>query len=128
MRCCTPSAPPSTAPARGEDRVFRYGGDEFAVLLPDVDAAAEAIGERVRQAVARLTAKEAARVTITVGVAAYPQDAVDKNDLIAAADIALYLGKQSGEDRVVRADEVPSEMRDLRSTLDRLAGRPAPPR
>ena len=75
----------------------------------------------MRQAVARLTAKEAARVTITVGVAAYPQDAVDKNDLIAAADIALYLGKQSGEDRVVRADEVPNEMRDLRSTLDRLA-------
>jgi diguanylate cyclase (GGDEF)-like protein/excisionase family DNA binding protein len=108
--------------ARGEDRVFRYGGDEFAVLLPDVNAvAAEAIGERVRLAVARLTAKEAARVTITVGVAAYPADAVDKNDLIAAADIALYAGKQSGEDRVVRADEVPNEMRDLRSTLDRLA-------
>ena len=53
---------------------------------------------------------------------------MDKNDLIAAADIALYLGKQSGEDRVVRADEVPNEMRDLRSTLDRLARRPAPPR
>jgi response regulator RpfG family c-di-GMP phosphodiesterase len=69
----------------------------------------------------RLTAKEPTRVTITVGVAAFPTDATDKNDLIAAADTALYLGKQSGADRVVRADEVPRDMRDLRSTLDRLA-------
>ena len=109
--------------ARGEDRVFRYGGDEFAVR-----AAGRRLREPPRRSASgcarrwpRLTAKEAARVTITVGVAAYPDDAVDKNDLIAAADIALYLGKQSGEDRVVRADDVPHEMRDLRSTLDRLA-------
>ena len=51
----------------------------------------------------------------------YPDDAVDKNELIAAADIALYHGKQSGGDRVTRAAEVPGEMRDLRDTLDRSA-------
>lgn len=108
--------------ARANDRVYRYGGDEFGLVLRDVDATtAASIGERVRRAVARLTAKELSPVTITVGVASWPSDAADKNGLIAAADTALYFGKQSGEDRVVLASDVPREMRDLRGTLDQLA-------
>lgn len=108
--------------ARANDGVYRYGGDEFALILRGVDAATGAtIGERVRRAVARLTAKELSPVTITVGVASHPSDADDKNALIGAADTALYFGKQSGEDRVVLAADVPSEMRDLRGTLDQLA-------
>jgi diguanylate cyclase (GGDEF)-like protein len=108
--------------ARAEDRVYRYGGDEFVLILNGVNAEdAATVGERVRAAVARLTARDPEPVTISIGVAAFPGDAPAKNDLIAAADTALYYGKQSGGDRVVRADEVPREMRDLRTTLDRLA-------
>jgi diguanylate cyclase (GGDEF)-like protein len=108
--------------ARSEDRVYRYGGDEFALILPraTVAGAARAAG-RLRTAVAALTAGDPTPVTITIGVAGMPADARDRAGLIAIADAALYYGKRAGEDRVVRSDQLPPDVDELRGTLDELA-------
>ena len=108
--------------ARSEDSVYRYGGDEFALILPrSGTAAGTRVAQRIRTAVARLTADNDTPVTITIGVASLPDQATDRGGLIAAADAALYYGKRSGENRVVRADHLPRDLGDLRGTLDELA-------
>ncbi|MDQ3345677.1 MAG: hypothetical protein M3473_05200, partial [Chloroflexota bacterium] len=67
------------------------------------------------------TADTATPVTITIGVAGLPGDAHDRAGLIEAADTALYYGKRAGENRVVRSDELPRDVVDLRGRLDDLA-------
>ncbi len=93
---------------RATDVVARYGGEEFIILLLDTGPE-EGYGtaRKLQQVVAAQPLphdenQPAGKVTISVGVAFYPQDSVDGRTLIEYADQALYFSKQSGRNRVSR--------------------------
>jgi diguanylate cyclase (GGDEF)-like protein/PAS domain S-box-containing protein len=96
--------------ARVVDVVARYGGEEFAVILPETSAmGALDLAERIRRIVAgqKITCASglAVSVTISIGVAVFPDDASSEEKLIAQADAALYTAKRTGRNRVVTAAE-----------------------
>jgi len=94
--------------SRPTDLVCRYGGEEFAVILPDThDDGGQLLAERMRQAVAAEnlphTQSTAGVVTISLGIATYHGQYLKAEQLIKAADEALYKAKELGRNRVERA-------------------------
>jgi diguanylate cyclase (GGDEF)-like protein len=90
---------------READLACRYGGEEFAVILPETGRlGAFAVAERIRQRLDRGFAEpiggQAVDVRLSGGIAAFPEDAGDPEGLVARADQALYLSKRHGKDRV----------------------------
>jgi two-component system cell cycle response regulator len=83
----------------------RYGGEEFAVVLEATDLeGAMRLAERIREDVGRLeipTDKGPLSVTMSIGVAAFPDDSRDQAELIERADMALYHAKETGRNRVI---------------------------
>lgn len=93
--------------ARGVDRVCRYGGEEITVMLPETDVdAASVIAERLRAAVEAqsfdIDQGNTLRITVSIGVATWPNHANNVQALVAAADAALYAAKQGGRNRMTR--------------------------
>ena len=92
---------------RAHDLLGRYGGEEFALLLPGIDKnAAVEIVERCRQAIGRENIEHkghSIKVTVSAGVAAFGEDGSDLETLIMAADTALYQAKAFGRNCVVAA-------------------------
>ncbi len=91
--------------ARDTDIVARYGGEEFAIIMPETDAAgAHAIAERIRERIAQeifQTEQGPLRVTLSLGVATFPDDASTKQHLIDLADQCLYFAKRHGRNQSV---------------------------
>jgi diguanylate cyclase (GGDEF)-like protein/putative nucleotidyltransferase with HDIG domain len=101
------------AQLRHYDVPARFGGEEFAILLPETPPEqAFEIAERIRRTVAASsfdveTSSEPIRATISIGVAGFPRDGADANELIHQADLAVYRAKLQGRNRVLDASSEP---------------------
>ena len=92
---------------REHDVVARYGGEEFALILAGTPRNAGAdLGERVRKTIAEQKfsfEENLLPVTISLGLATFPEDGDTRQALLKAADRALYKAKETGRNRVVTA-------------------------
>jgi diguanylate cyclase (GGDEF)-like protein/putative nucleotidyltransferase with HDIG domain len=108
---------------RHYDVPARFGGEEFAILLPETPPEqAFEIAERIRRTVAASTfdvetSSEPIRATVSIGVAGYPRDGADTNELIHQADLAVYRAKLQGRNRVLDASSDPLELPEQRQAM-----------
>jgi diguanylate cyclase (GGDEF)-like protein len=100
---------------RRADIACRYGGEEFVVLLPESDSShAVMAAEKLRQAILKVDFEGEDKmpdgvVSVSIGVAAYPEHGEDAGELLHHADKGLYEAKRGGRNRVVLLDDEETE-------------------
>jgi diguanylate cyclase (GGDEF)-like protein/PAS domain S-box-containing protein len=116
---------------RAADTVSRHGGDEFLVLLPEIEDVSDAarIAEKLMEEIARryTVGAHALMTTVSIGIAVYPENGEHMADLLRNADAAMYAAKELGRNRFqfftesmnVRAAQRLSLETELRSALER---------
>lgn len=113
------------------DLAARVGGEEFGLLLPaTARLGAATAAQRIRHALARTEVVGVGRVTLSMGVATWPEDGSSESDLIRTADERLYHAKASGRDQVCSdagPDSPEAGDRAARALAEAAGGRPQPP-
>ncbi len=104
-----------TKDMREVDTVARYGGEEFVIILPETTAfSATRVAQRIRHSIEQAkffagSANVVEHLTISIGIAVYPQDARFKRDLIECADAALYDAKSRGRNQVTMYSDLATQ-------------------
>jgi len=92
---------------RDTDICFRYGGDEFAIILPEAPLeGGRKVAERIRKGMEARMDLKGIPLTCSIGIASWPTDGVMREEIIQAADAALYYAKHVGKNRTCLACEV----------------------
>lgn len=105
---------------RSSDLLAKYGGDEFVVILPQTDkVGAYLAAERLREAVERepfpgAETQPQGRITISLGLATFPEHGLNEDDILNRADKALYFAKESGRNRsVIYHENIEKEIEEM---------------
>ncbi|MBF0227116.1 MAG: diguanylate cyclase [Desulfobacterales bacterium] len=94
---------------RQEDIICRYGGEEFVIILPDMELEdskkrAEELRQEIKSSL-KIEYKEVIlKITVSMGISTYPNNGVTINEVLKSADLALYQAKNQGRDRIVTSN------------------------